>query len=822
MPRLPMPLLYAVLGALLALSAPASVQAQPQSDGAAQPTAANNADEDADEQDADESVDEEGEDEAGSGEAELETIKVTARRREESIQDVPMSVTAFSGDELRERGTQDITDLTKAVPNTTLEVTRGTNTTLSAFIRGVGQQDPVAGFESGVGIYLNGVYLNRPQAAVLDVYDVQSIEVLRGPQGTLYGRNTIGGAVKYVTERLSHEPEAELRVSLGSFSQTDVVVSGETPLSETFAVGASFASLRRSGFGENILKNRDHYNKETRAARFSAEWTPTPRAFFRLSLDALEDDSNPRAGHREIPGLASGAPVLDDVFDTRAGIDGDNKVEQYGATLNAEYDLTNRWTLKNIVAWRGDETEQRIDFEGLPARDLDVPVIYDNEQFSEELQLHYDGDLIQGVGGFYYLDASASNVFDVILATTGEVIGIPGLNAFSLGDVETSSWSLFSDVTLDLSGFMDLNQGLELSLGGRFTSDKRSSRVLRQTMTGGNSTFLGGDAVPVATTSDFEGAERFEDFTGRVSLAWKPIPTQNFYASFSQGFKGGSFDPRGQTTATPDFNGDGTISEQEVFEFMKFEPEKVDTYELGAKSIWGGGRATTNLAVFYSDYTDVQIPGSVGVDTDGDGVSDTFAGVTTNAGAATIKGLELEGNVTLATDIVTGSDALSSRFQVGWTDAEFDRFIAQVTDPATGSTALEDVADERVFQNTPEWTSQLRLRYDRPMSLFGVPGFFSIDGAWSYRSLTHQFETPSPFLDQEAYSLFDVNLIWSTADGKYEVGLHGRNLADKEYIVSGYQFVNNAGTVPTLGLEGVANTFFGDPRTITGTVKIRF
>ncbi len=132
-------------------------------------------------------------------------IVVTARRREETLMDVPVAVTAFSGDQLAATGALDITDIGAVTPNTTLENSRGTNSTLTAFIRGVGQQDPVAGFEAGVGIYLDDVYLNRPQGAVLDIYDVERIEVLRGPQGTLYGRNTIGGAVKYVTRRLPQE-----------------------------------------------------------------------------------------------------------------------------------------------------------------------------------------------------------------------------------------------------------------------------------------------------------------------------------------------------------------------------------------------------------------------------------------------------------------------------------------------------------------------------------------------------------------------------------------------------------------------------------------
>ena len=141
---------------------------------------------------------------AGADE-DVEEITVTARRREESLQEVPLAITAVSGEQLENVGAPDIVAVAQTVPNLTLEVSRGTNTTLTAFIRGVGQQDPVAGFEAGVGLYIDDVYLNRPHAAVLDIYDVERVEVLRGPQGTLYGRNTIGGAIKYVTRDLADE-----------------------------------------------------------------------------------------------------------------------------------------------------------------------------------------------------------------------------------------------------------------------------------------------------------------------------------------------------------------------------------------------------------------------------------------------------------------------------------------------------------------------------------------------------------------------------------------------------------------------------------------
>ena len=182
--------------------------------------------------------------EAASAESGDEII-VTARRREENLLDVPIAVSAFSGEALELRGALDLTDIGNITPNTTLETSRGSNSTLSAFIRGIGQQDPVSGFEPGVGIYLDDVYLNRPQAAVLDIYDVERIEVLRGPQGTLYGRNTIGGAVKYVTKRLGNEASFDTKVTLGSYSQRDLSVKAALPLTDTLSLGAALTDRSR-------------------------------------------------------------------------------------------------------------------------------------------------------------------------------------------------------------------------------------------------------------------------------------------------------------------------------------------------------------------------------------------------------------------------------------------------------------------------------------------------------------------------------------------------------------------------------------------------
>ena len=729
-------------------------------------------------------------------------IVVTARRREESIQDVPLSITAISGEALAKSGTLEITELAQEVPNLTLEVSRGTNTTLTAFIRGVGQQDPVAGFEAGVGLYVDDIYLNRPQGAVLDIYDVERIEVLRGPQGTLYGRNTIGGAIKYVTAALPDETEIKVRGTYGSYNQADLIVTASTPVSDSLKVGVSGARLSRGGFGDNLVQEGvENYNKDVWGARGTIEFDNGP-LFIRLSGDYVKDNSDPRQGHRLLPGAFSGAPVLDDVYDTRAGLDVvDQEVEAYGGGLTIAYELNDTMTVKSITGYRKDHSTTPIDFDSLPQADLDVPAIYRNKQFSQELQFLYEGDRLSGVLGAYYLDASAFTAFDVALFTTGAIpsVNLPGLNAQTLGDVDTKTWSIFGDFTYDLT------DKFSLSVGGRYTWDKRTSRILRTTFVGGYSDlFPPTDAVPIAVTSDFNGSATFKEFTPRASLSFKPNANHTFYATYSKGFKGGGFDPRGQTSQAPDLDGDGDIDYADQYEFLSFAPETVDSYEIGWKASLLDDSLFISLAAFKGDYTDVQIPGSVGVDSNGDGISDSFVGITSNAGDADVNGVEFEGRAVVGRNFAGPGSRLTFNWALGVLDAKYNTFI-----DALGN----DVADQRVFQNTPDVTVNTGFDLGIPVAS-GIVDFL---GSVSLRSDASQFELPGP-LDQDGYALVDASIVYTDDSDRWSIGIHGKNLFDQRYIVSGYDFVTGS----VLGLEGNLTAFYGDPRRVFVTGQVKF
>lgn len=752
-------------------------------------------------------------DEAASAESGDEII-VTARRREENLLDVPIAVSAFSGEALELRGALDLTDIGNITPNTTLETSRGSNSTLSAFIRGIGQQDPVSGFEPGVGIYLDDVYLNRPQAAVLDIYDVERIEVLRGPQGTLYGRNTIGGALKYVTKRLPQEFALSARATVGTYDQADGVLTVSAPIGDIVRVGGSVARLSRGGFGDNLTTGLENYNKDVWAARGTLELggygAPVS---VRISGDYSHDKSDPRGGHRIIPGLLSGAPVLDNVFDTRGGlVDPKQDIEAYGLAMNISVDLSDTLTLRSISAWRKDDTLTPIDFDALPAADVDVPGGYFNEQVSQEVQLLVDAGPFSGMVGAYYLDATADTLFDVRLFTT-----LSGLTAFTNAAVDTETYAIFGDFTYDLS------EQLSLSVGGRYTWDKRTANILRQNYLGGGSPFFGGAGVAFgAASTNFSGQRDFKKFTPRISLSFKPTPDDNIYASFSQGFKGGGFDPRGVGANAPDLNGNGIRGENdEVAAFLSFRPESVDSYEVGYKGNAFDGGLTFALAGFYADYTDVQIPGSVACIVSG---LPSFCGVTSNAGKATFKGVELEFNARLGESVANDGDRLNLLGAVGYIDAQFDQYISNIASVPTDVAAFRDV------QNTPSWTASATLAYMTPVGA----GRLNLGTTVSYRSSTTQFEIPNPYIDQSGYALVDASLVYTAPDDRWSIGLYGKNLLDKEYKTSGYSFIaGNATTgvpilggnglpVASLGREGTLTAFYGNPRQLFLTAGVKF
>jgi len=742
-------------------------------------------------------------------------IVVTARRRSETLLNVPIAVTAFTADKLDKMGAVDLTDIQNTTPNTTIKDARGTNSTLAAFIRGVGQQDPVPGFEAGVGIYLDDVYLNRPQAAVLDIYDVERIEVLRGPQGTLYGRNTIGGAVKYVTRRLPDHFEVAARGTYGSYNQADGIVSLSAPIGSMLRVGVSGARLTRDGFGRNRNLGIDNYNKDIWAGRGTIEFeTPDSRLLVRITGDYTHDKSAPRNGHRLFAGKLTGSPVLDNVYDTNAGLNFPKQdIQAGGLSMTATAKLTDNLTFKSISAWRKDRSFTPIDFDSTPSVDVDVPAVYRNEQTSQEFQFQWSSSKVNGIVGFYYLGAKASTGFDVLLNTT-----LANLDAYTAGDVRTETTSVFGDFTFDFT------PQLSLSVGGRYTWDQRKSFVYKANFLGGplygaTSEFGGNPTLNLGASTNFRGEANFKRFTPRASLSFKPNADHMFYVSYSEGFKGGGFDPRGSGTSAPISNPAVGRTYQDIYNYLSFDPESVNSYEIGWKGSAFDKRLTWALDGFYADYKNVQIPGSVACTIGGVA---SFCGITTNAAKAEIKGVELETNAVLARGFAGPGSNITFTGALGYIDPKYKHYIGP-----TGS----EVSQYRQFQNTPKWTVSGTLSGTVPVA----SGDLNASTTVSYRSLTHQFEVASPFLDQPGYTLWDANLTYSFGSKRqYSFGVHAKNLTDVHYKIGGYQYLAanaatgqilytpTGGVTPTLGKEGIATAFYGNPRQVFGTFSLKF
>jgi iron complex outermembrane recepter protein len=723
----------------------------------------------------------------------LERIEVTARKTVESLQEVPISITSIGGLELDEKGIAVLTEIQQFSPNTTLQNSRGTNSTLTAFIRGVGQQDPLWGYEPGVGIYIDDVYVARPQGAVLDLLDVQRIEVLRGPQGTLYGKNTIGGAIKYVTKAMSGDAELNVQGTVGSYAQQDLKVTGQYPLiDEKLYIGFGYANLNRDGFGEYLisaLPNQDleNYNKELSATRLTLEVTPTDNFFLRLAWDKTTDDSNAKGGYRLLPSLLTNAPVPESVFDSYTSLPTDNKVELEGLSLTANWDVSDTLSLKYIGSTRESYSPTNIDFDNTPLDIFDVPAIYDDSNSTHEVQVNYRGDGMTLVGGAYMYHGESCGQFEAILGFLGRAaFGTPGLTREVSGCNNSDSSAVY------VQGSFDLSEQLSLTVGARYTNEEKEASV-RNGLIFANAypesgwvpgyVRPGGELVPqvlgVDTNNDgvldAPKSKSWSRFTPRVGLEYQVNPDLMVFASYAQGFKSGTYNPR------------ATLNETAA------DPEIVDSIEVGMKSDWSNN-LRVNLTLFSLDHKDRQYIGVVPSD-DASVLNQYLA----NVAATSATGVEAEINY-VATD-----------------DLSFDLAIGTFNSKIEENNAIPPLIG---ISNTPEYTVNFAVNY----VLTTAVGDIAFNANYYYRDDYRLFED-SDLLQEKGYGMLNMSVSWQHEDGHWYASLHGKNLTDKEYLVGGYNFVGVAADgsyIPGLGGDTTLIGYYGDPRTVSLTVGYRF
>jgi iron complex outermembrane receptor protein len=719
----------------------------------------------------------------------LERIEVTARKSLESLQSVPVAITSIGAAQLAQNGISVMTEVQQFSPNTTLQASRGTNSTLTAFIRGVGQDDPLWGYEPGVGIYVDDVYIARPQGAVLDILDVERIEVLRGPQGSLYGKNTIGGAIKYVTKKMSGDVELDLKGAFGTYGRQDYKVAGKIPvIADKLYVGFALADLKRDGYGEFLQsdlpgQDLENYNKDVFAGRITIEFEPTDDLFFRFNYDKTTDDSNAKGGYRLLPSIVSDAPVPDSVYDSYTSMPTWNSVESEGYSLTAKYYINDTWSVKSITSSRDNYSKTNIDFDNTAERIFDVPAIYDDEQFTQEFQLNYDSDNLIFVSGLYYFDGESCGHFDAILENFGKSLGLPGLTREVTGCNNSESYAVYAQ------GSYNITDKFSMTLGARYTTEEKTANVNNGVVF--ETVYPESGWVPGYERGDVEFPEVLNDkedwsrFTPRVGAEYQYSNDMMFFASYSQGFKSGTFNPR---ASGPE---------------PAVDPEVVDSFEIGVKSEWNNN-LRVNATAFYLDHKDRQFV-TVLPTADNSALSQRLG----NIGTSTASGLELEIEYAAA-------DNLNVFASLGWIDSSFD----EVTSFDNDSNKI-DISDSFTITNTPETTANLGFAYNIETSVGG----FVVNGNYYYRS-EYDLNVTENLLTQDGYGLLNFGVNWYSNDGDWTAALHWKNITDEEYLVGNYAFLgaqNDDGSyAPGLGGDTTLIGYYGDPETLSLTIGYSF
>jgi iron complex outermembrane receptor protein len=713
------------------------------------------------------------------GEGVLEEVIVTsARRREENIQDVPIAVSLLSDELLVDYNILDLGDVSNIVPNSVISAGRATNSTIIAYIRGVGQNDPLWGFEPGVGVYMDDVFIARPQGALLDVYDVQSIEVLRGPQGTLYGKNTLAGAIKYNTRDIVGDPYARATLELGSYDQLDVKVAGSMPVSDNFYIGASVAYLSRDGYGEVVAGDtpqiwneigEDVSNKDLLAARANATWLIGENTRLKFAIDTVQDDSNARGSQRLNDAWG---PALDSRYDVRSDLPvGLEEVQMTGGSLTLDTDFTENWGMKLIAAYRESETDSYIDFETLNAPIFNVLGHYDDNQTSLEAQFNFQNDNWAAVMGAYYYDGDACGAFNVVL-------GSFGITDLTQGCVNTKSISVYGDATWSVT------DNWNLSFGGRWNEDDKTASVYVARYLGvleGPETALDPNNIPpnltlLAVQSDYTNSRTFDDFTPRISVDYRFNDNVMAYATFQNGFKSGGFDMRGNQSVFP-----GTVD--------GYDSETVDNYEIGLKTTSLDGDLIFNVTAFLADYSDVQITTQQFVLVNG---VPTNATAVLNAGKQKNKGVEIE-------TIWNANEHMRLTAILGFLDADITEFLT--ADPG-GSGEIIDISDTVEPLFSPDLTALGSAEFFWEM--FGGDGYGRL--SYSYVDDIKVMNLTPSVGDQPAYGVLSATVAWTTQDGRWRFAVNGGNLTDKKYLQAGYDFGPAINYISQLG-------FYGAPRT---------
>lgn len=742
-------------------------------------------------QEADAAVDA-GADAASSG---IEDIVVTARKRAESVQDVPVAITAMSGDQMVDRSVKDITDIAASTPSFFAQTSSADPAALLVSMRGQSATDALMTLDSPVGVYVDGVYLPRSIGLRAAMVDIERVEVLRGPQGTLFGKNTTGGAVSITTRQPDLlETGGFVSMILGERGKMEATGALNVPLvRDVLAVRAVVQYSGNNGYGRNLLGQRIG-GDVTKTGRLNVAFAPSDRLRVNLSADyqRIKGDGiitrlswlNPIGGAAPLPaptnllratlaqqGLAdtpanraTAYAFLEQAllgngtgsfYDAPTTSPQSNEYEGYGVSGTIEYDVSDYLSVKSITANRWADRDSYVDFDGTPMVLFEPHYVTQSKVFSQELQLLSDpAERLSWILGGYY-SKETGNEFTVSRTLPPILPTNPGI---SDGDVTNKSVAVFGQANYRVSDAVRVTAGL------RWTEETKSLLTRNRNALGCN----------IPTSIRINGAcegylsDTYSDWSYLLSLDWTPGSGTLFYARTSRGFKGGGQNLRGQASDPRTFN--------------PFRPETVTDYEVGAKLDLFDRRLRMNLAGYHAIYEDIQRSTSIQPPV---GSATTLI---TNAAKAKINGIEAE---------ITAqpTDRLTLNVNSSYTDAGYSRFI----DPILG-----DRSDERF--PVPRWTLATNLTYELPTSL----GDLKFIAGWNWRSATslRPAALVQSSVTQKAYGLVDTRISLHVDAIDADVAVFAKNLFDKKYIVGavdldrtlGYNIVN-VGTPRLIGVE---------------------
>lgn len=702
--------------------------------------------------------------------AELGSVQVTARRVEETIQDVPVSVSAFGEQDLRDLQAERIDALQGAVPNMNLVQGRASSSSANVFIRGVGQPDALQTFDPGVGIYVDDVYMSRIQGALFNLYDIERVEVLRGPQGALYGKNSPGGAVKLVTRTPGERTEGVVEATIGNYGRYTGQMYLGGGLGEGLSASVAGMTTRSDGYVQDPVTGRRYNDDDTDAVRVKLHAEPTTDLRMTFSADYTRQRNAASLGRQEEPlvsvDLATGgavvvapAPSEGYNFRTRTNLEpGQGQdLDHWGLSAHVDWDLNRNFSLKSITAYRELDTAFWIDFDATELSMSEALVDLDQNQFSQELQLHYTNlDNFRAVAGLFYME---EDVPSHQLAIADDFLLLAGMPLDFLrtidDDLTTESWAAFAHGTWSFA------RDWSLSAGIRYSRDKkdysRSTTTVSEAFPGLDGTYA------------FEDSESWDAWTPTVSLQRRFGDRTMAYGSVSRGYKAGGFNGRANSPA----------------DTGSFDPEFVWTYEAGLKATYLDGRLLTNWAVFRSDYEDFQARVAEDID--------SFPVL--NAGKLRIEGVELEAVAQLPTDTQVSA-------QVGYMDARYREFVDVRFDDA-------DRSDDNV-PFSPDWTARLGA-----VQSFYLPngGALSLGADASFRDDTWLSVDNQPELFQDSFWLFNGFVRYQLPGLQWEFSAGVRNLADKTYKVDAQEFSS---------VGNIQAAYYGHPRTYYASARYSF